>query len=100
MVQIKYRGKTHEAELADNWWKISKGLSFTFRKRNMFFTMPYEAKWSFWMFGMFFPLKIVFMDKDKNIVNEFDAEPMSFDPRTWRRYVPSRPARYVLEIPI
>ncbi len=99
MVQVKYRGKTYEAELADSMWKISKGLSFTFRKRNMFFTMPYEAKWPFWMFGMLFPLKIIFMDKNKEVISEFDAKPMSLDPRTWRTYRPARPAKYVLEIP-
>ncbi len=99
MVQVKYKNKVYEAEIADNWWKISKGLSFTFRKRNMFFVMPYEAKWSFWMFGMFFPLKIIFMDENKEVVDEFDAKPMGLNPKTWKTYVPGKPAKYVLEIP-
>lgn len=100
MVQIKYRGKIYDAEVADSMWKISKGLSFSFRKRNMFFVLPSEASWPFWMFGMFFPIKIIFMDKNKDVVDEFDAKPMSFDPRTWRTYKPASPAKYVLEIPI
>ncbi len=98
-MKILHLGREIEAEVADSGWEISKGLSFTFRKRNMFFVMPYEAKWSFWMFGMFFPLKIIFMDKNKDVIDEFDAKPMGLDPRTWCTYKPARPAKYVLEIP-
>ena len=58
MVQIRYDRKIYEAELADTMWKISRGLSFSFKKRNMFFELPYEAKWPFWMFGMFFPIVV------------------------------------------
>ncbi|MBI4095879.1 MAG: DUF192 domain-containing protein [DPANN group archaeon] len=100
MIAVKYKNKTIEAELADNWWKISKGLSFSFKKRNMFFEMPHEDYWPFWMFGMFFPIKIIFMDKNKDIISEFYAKPIDIDPRTWRTYKPNRPAKYVLEIPI
>ncbi|MBI2041230.1 MAG: DUF192 domain-containing protein [DPANN group archaeon] len=100
MIAVKYKNKTIEAELADNWWKISKGLSFSFRKRNMFFEMPREDHWPFGMFGMFFPIKIIFMDKNKNIINEFNAKPFGFDIKTWRTYKPAGPAKYVLEIPI
>ncbi len=107
MVQIKYNGKIYEAELAESGSpfifapsKLSRGLSFSSKKRNMWFIMPFSARWVFWMFGMRFPLKIIFFDKNKKIIDEFKAEPITLNPSTWKLYAPSRPAKYVLEIPL
>jgi uncharacterized protein len=97
-MKIRLKGSTVEADVADTPWKKMIGLSFS-RKKNMLFTMAFESRWSFWMFGVRYPLDIVFIDKDKTVVDVKHADPLSFDPRTWRTYTPSKAAKYVFETP-
>ena len=97
MVNIKLKNKIIEAELADNLWKHAIGLSFSWKRRNMLFVFPFEGKFSFWMFGMFYPIKIIFLDKTKTVKEIFDARPLSFNFESWRTYKPKEKYRYVLE---
>jgi len=50
-MKIKLKNSIVEADIADNFWKRLIGLSFS-KKKNMLFTMSYEEKWPFWMFGV------------------------------------------------
>jgi len=97
-MKIKLKSSIIEADIADNFWKRLIGLSFS-KKKNMFFSMSYESKWSFWMFGVNYPLNIIFLDKNKEVVDVKKAEPLSLNPKTWRTYVPIKPCKYVLETP-
>jgi uncharacterized membrane protein (UPF0127 family) len=98
-MKIKLKNSVMEADLADDFWKRLIGLSFS-KKKNMLFIMSYEEKWSFWMFGVSYPLNIIFMNKNKEVVDIKKAEPLSFNPETWRTYVPRKPCKYVFETPL
>lgn len=89
-----------ECEVADSPWKQTVGLSFSAKRRSMLFFFPFQRKWEFWMFGMSYPLWIVFIDSGKRVVEVQNAEPLSFNPRTWKVYVSRIPYKYVLEVPV
>ncbi len=97
-MKIRLKGSAVEADVADNFFSRMMGLSFT-GKKNMLFTMDYEYRWPFWMFGVWYSLCIAFLDKDKKVVDVKNAKPLSLDPRTWRTYTPRKPAKYVFETP-
>jgi uncharacterized membrane protein (UPF0127 family) len=62
--------------------------------------MPYEYKWSFWMFGVRYKIKIIFISKDKRVVDVKNGTPISFNPKTWKIYEPKHDCKYVLETPL
>ena len=64
----------------------------------MFFPMKLNKVWAFWMFGMFYPIKIIFIDENKKIINIENAVPYSFSPKTWNLYKPDKPCKYILEV--
>ncbi len=65
----------------------------------MLFMFPFERKWEFWMFGMSYGLKIVFIDDKKRVIETQEAEPLSLNPSTWKFYVPKKKCKYALEVP-
>lgn len=87
-----------ETEVARNVFKQGLGLSFRRKKSNMFFIFSLKRKWEFWMFGMFFPLKIIFINKNKRVINVFTAKPLTLSPKTWRIYKAKKKCKYVLEL--
>jgi uncharacterized membrane protein (UPF0127 family) len=97
-MKIKIKNLTIEADVANNFWKRMIGLSFSKRK-NMFFSLPYEARWSLWMFFVRYPIKMVFIDKGRVVIDIKEAEPLSLKPETWKTYFPVNPCKYVLETP-
>ena len=97
-MKIKHKNSVIEADVADDFWKRMIGLSLS-EKKNMFFTMPYEYKWSLWMFLVNYPLKMIFIDKNKNVVDIKEGRPISSNPDTWKIYVPQKPCKYILETP-
>jgi len=97
-MKIKLKNSVIEADLANDFWKRMIGLSFS-RKRNMLFVMDFESRWSFWMFGVGYPLKMIFIDKNKEVVDIKEAMPLSTNPESWKTYVPNKPCKYVLETP-
>ncbi len=88
-----------ECETAETPWKQAVGLSFSAKRRNMLFLFPFERSWEFWMLGMRYPLRIIFIDGDKRIIEVREAEPLSLNPKTWKVYAPKRKCKYVLEVP-
>jgi uncharacterized membrane protein (UPF0127 family) len=97
-MKIKLKNSAIEVDLANTFWKRMIGLSLS-KKKNMFFTLPYEARWSLWMFLVRYPLKMIFIDVDKVVIDIKEAEPLSLNPRTWKTYFPIKPCKYVLETP-
>lgn len=87
-----------ECEVAKSIWKQGIGLSFSQRKRNMLFIMPIEWKWEFWMFGMRYPIKIIFIDENKRVIGVQTAVPLSFNPKTWKIFKPKKPCKFVFEL--
>jgi len=97
-MKIKLKNSVIEADVADNFWKRMVGLSLS-EKKNMFFPLPYESKWSIWMFLVKYTLKVIFIDKDKIVIDMKEAEPLSIDIRTWKTYKPKKYCKYILETP-
>lgn len=89
-----------QAEVAKNAYQLTKGLMF--RKsldedKGMLFIFPNEAVRSFWMKNTKIPLDIIFISKDKKIMDikeNFLPCQQTFCPS----YKSSSPAKYVLEI--
>jgi uncharacterized membrane protein (UPF0127 family) len=97
-MKINFKNKKIEADVANSFWKRLFGLSFS-KKKNMLFIMPYEKKWSFWMFGVRYPLKFIFINKTKRVVDIKEGKPISFNLKTWKTYKPKAACKYVLETP-
>ncbi|NIO44033.1 MAG: hypothetical protein GTN36_00565 [Candidatus Aenigmarchaeota archaeon] len=97
-MKIKLKNSTIEVEVADNFLKRAIGLSFS-KKKNMFFYLPFESKWSLWMFAVRYPIKMIFMDKNKIVIDIKEGEPLSLNPKTWKTYKPKKPCKYILETP-
>lgn len=89
-----------ECETTTAPWRQMVGLSFNRKLRNMLFTFPFERSWEFWMFGMDYGLKIIFIDDRKRVIEVKEAEPLSLNPKTWKIYAPKKKCKYVLEIPM
>ncbi|MEM2873902.1 MAG: DUF192 domain-containing protein [Candidatus Nanoarchaeia archaeon] len=92
-------GESIEAELANTHLKRIVGLSGCKEKKAMLFKFPFSFKWGFWMPNMNYPLKIIYINKNKEIVDIKDAIPLTKDTKTWKRYVPKKGCKYVLETP-
>ena len=97
-MKFKIRNKTLEADVADDMAKRVMGLSVG-KKRNMFFLMPYEHEWSLWMFSVRYPLTMIFIGKNKKVVDILRGVPITTDPRTWKTYTPREKCKYILETP-
>jgi len=97
-MKIKIKGTTLQCEVADNFWKRLFGLSFS-KKKNMLFIFPQEAKWSFWMFLVRYPIKFVFINQQKTVVDVKVGKPISLNANSWKVYKPRKACKYVLETP-
>jgi uncharacterized membrane protein (UPF0127 family) len=97
-MKLKHKNSEIEADVADTFYKRLIGLSLS-KKKNMFFTLSYEARWSLWMFLVRYPIKMIFIDKDKIVVDIKEADPLSLNPKTWKTYIPKKPCKYILETP-
>jgi uncharacterized protein len=77
-----------------------KGLSGTGTLREdqaMLFVYDTEGKWPIWMKDMNYPIDIVWLNKDKEVVYiVINAPPESYPQET---YIPKQSARYILELP-
>ncbi len=89
-------------EIADSIGKKTKGLMFRnslSEDSGFLMVFNYDRRHEIWMFGMRFPIDIVFIDKRKRIVDiKHSVRPMGKNPRTWRIYKPRQNCRYVLEV--
>lgn len=88
------------AEIADTKLKRAEGLMLKKalpRGKGMFFIFPKEGKYSFWMKNMKFPIDIIWIDRQKQVVSMFaNAQPCK---NNCVSVYPEKPAMYVLEVP-
>ena len=103
-IRIRKNGETlfRDIEVASSYRERMKGLSG--RKElgcgGLLFVFTREAKHSIWMPNMKFPIDIVFIDKERKVVDiKCCARPISANPKTWRIFRPKEKALYVLELP-
>jgi len=87
------------ADIADTPEKKSLGLGVRESMDEgeaMLFPFDIEARQSFWMHGMKFPIDIIWLDSDKTVVHiEHSLQPCT--PLDCPSYNPEEEARYVLE---
>ncbi|HNX80831.1 MAG TPA: DUF192 domain-containing protein [Candidatus Omnitrophota bacterium] len=87
-------------EIADTRLKRAEGLMLKkslSAGKGMLFIFPKEWRYSFWMKNMKFPLDIIWVNRQKQVVWLFpNARPCTFDCVS---VYPDKPALYVLEVP-
>ena len=96
---VKIDGTEIRAEIADTFTKRTKGLMF--RKtlpenEGMLFIFGNEDYHNFWMMNMSFPIDIIFVKKEKRVVDIIsNAQPCKL---TCSTYKPKEKAIYALEV--
>lgn len=96
---VLQNGESIEADYANTHLKRISGLSGCKEKKNMLFKFPFSFQWSFWMPNMYYSLKMVYINKNKEVVDIKDAVPFTKDFKTWKSYRPRKNCKYVLETP-
>jgi hypothetical protein len=80
-------------EVVHSAWGKARGLMFS-RKKNLMFVFDEEQKVPLHNFFVFFPIDVLYLDKDKEIVEiKKDFNPFSY-------YRPKNKAKYVVEIAV
>ena len=98
--QVCFQDVCFNVEVAKNRFAIARGLMF--RKNlgdrdGMLFVFKSESQHSFWMKNTFIPLDIIFLDKDKKVVDvKKNAQPCAGG--KCEGYRNEKPAQYVLEV--
>ena len=96
---------TENAEVARSAWKKMLGLMFRGSMEDtsgflMEFGKPSKELYSIWMLGMLFPIDVIFISEKKEVTDVYEnVRPVSGDPRTWRVYRPTKPVKWILEVP-
>lgn len=93
-----------KAELADTFLRRGIGLMFRRTPKAMILRLARESRLgaAIHMAFMSFSLDLIWLSSSLKVVDiKEGAKPFSlFKPGTWRIYLPSVPARYVLELPV
>ncbi|HLD86692.1 MAG TPA: DUF192 domain-containing protein [Candidatus Nanoarchaeia archaeon] len=76
-------------------WRKARGLMFTLSiKEPLLFFFEKEKRWGLHMLFVFYPIDVIFLDKDRKVVDiKEDFAPFSF-------YTPKKPCLYIIEGPI
>lgn len=83
------------ARVCKSFFSKLKGLMFTRRKnaKPLFFVFSREKKIAIHMFFVFFPIKVIWLNKNKKVVEKKILKP-------FQSCCGKKKARYVLEIPL
>lgn len=96
---VKINNNIYHLVVAKTPEERTKGLSnwkSLKEDEGMFFVFPKEGKYGFWMKDMFFPIDILWLDREGRVIYMVEnVKPDSY-PKT---YYPSMPALFVLELP-
>ncbi|MFA5930757.1 MAG: DUF192 domain-containing protein [archaeon] len=87
-----------KVKFASNSWERTKGLMFEDKKKfnyALVFDFPFESRvrTSLHMIFVFFPIDVLFLDKQQKIVDKVTLQP--FIPN----YTPKKAAKFVIEMP-
>lgn len=97
--KVCIKNKCIQVEVADNTFLREKGLMYRTSLCDdcgMLFIFPAEGKYGFWMKNTKIPLDIIWISKDKKIVNIIKAEPCVNE--ICQGYYPEKDSLYVLEV--
>jgi uncharacterized protein len=99
---VTVRGYAVRAEVADNFLKQMRGLmgrESLAENEGMLFVFPTEGYPGFWMMNMSMPIDIVFINKDKVVVDVVrNAQPCRLSLGPCFSMKPKEKAMYVLEV--
>lgn len=100
---IKIGDKNYEIFVTESLNDMAVGLgAFESIENNqgMLFSFPEENFHSFWMKGMKFDIDIIFLNKDKKIIQIFEnAQKDSYiNEKNYKSYLPKLKSQYVIEI--
>ncbi len=91
-----------EAEIAESWWKKSKGLMFREKigdGEGFLMCFNREDKHGVWMLFMKFPIDLVFIDSKNRVADLVeDFRPISWNLKTWVVKKPRKAVKYILEL--
>ena len=97
---IRLHGHSYHMSVMRTSDELQRGLSGTeslAADHAMLFVFPRDDKWSIWMKDMNYPIDIIWLDGDRNVVYLVkNAQPSSY-PDT--QFKPDQNARYVIELP-
>jgi uncharacterized membrane protein (UPF0127 family) len=98
MLKVGKRVLMKNVKLAQNSWERTKGLMFEEKRKfnyALVFNFPVESRigCSLHMLFVFFPIDVLFLNKDKVIVDKVTLDP--FIPN----YTPKKAAKFVIEMP-
>ncbi|MBR9681797.1 MAG: DUF192 domain-containing protein [Candidatus Altiarchaeota archaeon] len=100
-VSMNLSGEKFTIEVADTWLTRMRGLqnrTSIGKHEGMLFVFSKEGQPSFWMKDVNFPLDIIFLDKNKILVEVFESlEPCNSS--VCPSYKTSVPFKYALELP-
>lgn len=99
-IEITIGSNKIDAELAITPIQQTKGLMFRKnmdKNKGMLFVFKYEAKQTFWMANTYIPLDIIWINKDKKIINiNQDTQPCNIN-SLCKTYYSKEKVLYVLE---
>ena len=96
---VSISGTVFRVDVADTRELRQKGLSgrpSLGKDEGMLFIFDTDSYWSFWMKDMRFPIDIIWLDKDKQVVHIEHSVQLDVEP--YADYTSPELARYVLEI--
>jgi uncharacterized membrane protein (UPF0127 family) len=98
MLKVGNKVIIKKVRFASNTWERTKGLMFEKEKNfdyALVFSFPAESRigTSLHMLFVFFPVDVIFLNKNKEVVDKAVLEP--FTPN----YTPKKAAKYVIEMP-
>lgn len=97
---LKLHGQTFHMTVLREKDELRRGLSGTDslpEGKAMVFVFPSDDKWGIWMKDMKYPIDIVWLNNDREVVHLVnDAQPSSYPETTFK---PDTNARYVIELP-
>ncbi|MCK4429243.1 MAG: DUF192 domain-containing protein [Candidatus Aenigmarchaeota archaeon] len=81
-----------------NFFELMLGLMFR-KEGNAIMEFGREGKCGIWMLFMRYSLNLIFLDKNKKVVDLIEkVPPLGFNPKTWKIYYPKKKCKYVLEL--
>lgn len=98
---VKIGNVSVKAEIADTFAKQTRGLMFRENlpeNRGMLFVFKNEARHGIWMMNMSFPIDIIWLDSQKEVVHIVENAKPCETVTLCKPYFPPGNAKYVLEV--
>jgi len=89
LIYVKYRNNKAGVFVCRSVFRKFIGLMFS-KKNNLLFVFDSEKRTSLHMLFVFYPILVLFLDKNRRVIEKKILKPFTF-------YNPKNPAKYVLE---